>query len=105
MCGRYSLASSSEQVVELFGLNPLPPVLPRYDIAPSQPIATIRMNLRGDRAFAFAIWGLIPIWVNNPNEKGPRPINARAETVAKKRIFKGILRHKRCPIPAVGFYE
>ncbi|MEM9534179.1 MAG: SOS response-associated peptidase [Cyanobacteria bacterium P01_E01_bin.45] len=105
MCGRYSLASSSEQVAELFGLNPLPPVLPRFNIAPSQPIATIRMNLRGDPEFAFAIWGLIPIWANNPNEKGPRPINARAETVAEKRMFKGILRHKRCLIPADGFYE
>ncbi|MEM9568555.1 MAG: SOS response-associated peptidase [Cyanobacteria bacterium P01_E01_bin.34] len=105
MCGRYSLASSAEQVAELFCLDYLPPVLPRYNISPSQPIATIRTNLRGDREFAFALWGLIPIWLKDPNDKGPRPINARAETISEKRMFNGLLRHKRCLIPADGFYE
>ena len=45
------------------------------------------------------------MWVKDPNDTGPRPINARAETVAEKRMFKGLLRHKRCLIPADGFYE
>ena len=105
MCGRYSLTSSSEQVAEHFGLEQLPPVLPRYNIAPSQPIATIRSNLRGEQEFAFALWGLIPVWSKTLNVKWPRPINARAETLTEKKMFKGILRHKRCLIPADGFYE
>ena len=105
LCGRYSLTSSAERVAEHFGLGELPPVLPRYNIAPSQPIATIRSNLRGEREFGFALWGLIPVWSKSLDEKGPRPINARAETLAEKRVFKGILRHRRCLIPANGFYE
>ena len=105
MCGRYSLASSAEEVAEHFGLEQLPPVMPRYNIAPSQPIGTIRSNLRGEREFAFALWGLIPIWAKTLDEKGPRPINARAETIAEKKMFKGILRHRRCLIPADGFFE
>ena len=105
MCGRYTLSRSAEQVAEHFGLEQLPPVLPRYNIAPSQPIATIRRNLGGEREFAFALWGLIPIWSKTLEDKGPRPINARSETIAEKRMFKGILRHRRCLIPADGFYE
>lgn len=105
VCGRYSLTSSAEEVAEHFGLEQLPPVLPRYNIAPSQPIATIRSNLRGEQEFAFALWGLIPIWSKTLDDKGPRPINARSETIAEKKMFKGILRHRRCLIPADGFYE
>jgi putative SOS response-associated peptidase YedK len=35
---------------------------------------------------------------------GPRPINAKAESVALK-LFKEAFRSKRCIIPADGFYE
>lgn len=105
MCGRYTLTSTPEAVQQEFELDALPPVMPRYNIAPSQPIASIRTNFRGEREFAFMIWGLIPVWAKALDDKWPRPINARSETIAEKKMFKGVLRHHRCLIPADGFYE
>lgn len=32
-------------------------------------------------------------------------INARSESVLEKRIFQESVRHRRCVIPAKGFYE
>ncbi|MGD8725986.1 MAG: SOS response-associated peptidase, partial [Gemmatimonadales bacterium] len=49
-------------------------------------------------------WGLIPSWAKDPTI-GNRMINARAETVATKPAFEGAFKHRRCLIPADGFYE
>ena len=49
-------------------------------------------------------WGMIPAWVKNPGQFATL-INARAETAQDKPSFRGPLRHKRCLIPADGFYE
>ena len=35
----------------------------------------------------------------------PRPFNARSETVEEKKLFSGSWKHKRCLIPASGFFE
>ena len=50
------------------------------------------------------LWGLIPGWQKDP-AKGPRPFNARAETVAEKPSFRGAWRHRRCLLPASCFFE
>ena len=49
-------------------------------------------------------WGLIPHWVKDP-KKSMHPINAKAETLAEKPMFSGLLKNKRCLVPASGFYE
>jgi putative SOS response-associated peptidase YedK len=49
-------------------------------------------------------WGLIPSWVKNP-KSARKLINARAETLDEKPSFRGLLAHKRCLVPADGFYE
>lgn len=49
-------------------------------------------------------WGLIPTWAKDESI-GNRCINARAETVAQKPAFRNAYRHRRCLIPANGFYE
>ena len=50
------------------------------------------------------LWGLLPGWVKDPL-KGPRPINARAETIGEKASFRGPWRHHRCLLPANAFFE
>ena len=38
-------------------------------------------------------------------EKGRLLINARAESASERRTFRDCIRHRRCIIPAGGFYE
>ncbi len=54
------------------------------------------------RGLAFLKWGLVPHW---SNDSRPGPTNARAETVGGLPTFADSFRHRRCIIPATGFYE
>src|SRR5712691_11575600 len=53
---------------------------------------------------ARMFWGLIPHWAKDEKQTY-KAINARAETVGKLPTFREPLRHKRCIVPATGFYE
>ncbi len=76
---------------------------PRYNIAPSQDVAVVRAAANG-RRFSMLRWGLIPSWAKDP-AIGHKLINARSETAAEKPSFRSAFRHRRCLIPADGFYE
>lgn len=76
---------------------------PRYNIAPTQPVAAIRQVGRG-RALSMMRWGLIPSWASDISI-GNRLINGRSETVLEKPAFRESFRTRRCLIPADGFYE
>lgn len=105
MCGRFTLRAPADQLALLFGLSEAPITAPRYNIAPTQPVGLVRMNPRSQsRAWALAIWGLIPSWAKDPSI-GARMINARSETVAEKPSFRAAYKRRRCLIPADGFYE
>ncbi len=104
MCSRYSLTSPPEAVRAYFGLRAIDPFPPRYNIAPTQPVGIVRNSVRGVPEFVLVRWGLIPAWVKNPLEHATM-INARAETAMEKPSFRGSLRHRRCLVPADGFYE
>jgi putative SOS response-associated peptidase YedK len=52
----------------------------------------------------LALWGLLPAWSRDGHLRR-RPINARSETVAEKPFFRGAWRHRRCLLPADGFFE
>jgi len=104
MCGRFALNSTPQRIALHFGLAAVPDLVPRYNIAPSQSIVTIREDAQGSRELAMARWGLIPAWSKEP-KTGYSTINARAETVASKPAFRSAFRHRRCLIPADGYYE
>lgn len=104
MCSRYSMTSPHEAVRAYFGYRNDEPFPPRYNIAPSQPVVIIRMANDGGREMVLVRWGLIPPWVKDPRQF-KLLINARAESAADKPSFRGALRHKRCLVPADGFYE
>jgi putative SOS response-associated peptidase YedK len=103
MCGRLLLAATPEEVRRLFAYDDRPNFPPRYNIAPTQPLAIVT-NWEGHRRFMLVRWGLIPSWAKNPADL-PLMINARAETAAEKASFRGALRHRRMLVPASGFYE
>ena len=105
MCGRFTLFEPDKILAREFGISGIPSLSPRYNIAPSQPVAAVRTAPAGTgRELALLRWGLIPSWSKDPSI-GNRLINARAETVHEKPSFRNAFRKHRCLIPASGFYE
>jgi len=103
MCGRFTLTLDAEAVQSSFGVAPPPGGFPpRYNIAPTQPVAVVANDGRG--RIELFVWGLIPSWAKDP-AIGQRLINARAETLAEKPSFRSAYRRRRCLILADGFYE
>jgi putative SOS response-associated peptidase YedK len=103
MCGRYTLTSAPEAIRALFRYAEQPNFPPRFNVAPTQPIAIVRLN-EGKRQLALVRWGLLPSWVKDP--KGfSLLINARGESVLDKPAFRNAMKRRRCLIPADGFYE
>jgi putative SOS response-associated peptidase YedK len=103
MCGRYAVTSSPEAIRALFRYAEQPDFPPRYNIAPTQPIAIVRLH-NGQRQFALVRWGLIPSWVKDPRTVSLM-FNARGETVRDKPAFSAAMKRRRCLVPADGFYE
>ncbi len=103
MCGRYTLIRLADFTDMFPWIRPprlQPP--PRYNIAPTQPIAAVAND--GLNQIEMFHWGLIPSWAKDPSV-GNRMINARAESLAEKPAFRTALKRRRCIIPASGFYE
>jgi putative SOS response-associated peptidase YedK len=105
MCGRYTLIANAEAIRLLFELPAFDERLavPRYNIAPTQPIVIVREGARG-RQLVPMRWGLIPWWAKNLKDL-PLMINARAEQVSEKPAFRDAFKYRRCLVPASGFYE
>ena len=103
MCGRYILTVSGEVLARLFGLDEVPELVPRYNIAPTQRVPVVRAA-GGRRRLDSLRWGLVPHWAAEPSV-GHRLVNARAETAATKPSFRSAFRSRRCLVPANGFYE
>lgn len=105
MCGRFALTASPEEIAQQLALSSAPPLAPRYNIAPSQPVLAVRENRDShQRELVFLHWGLIPSWAKDPSI-GYKMINARSETAAEKPSFRNALKYRRCLVPISGFYE
>lgn len=103
MCGRFTLKASPQEIAQLMpGLKADRWQAPRYNIAPSQQVATVLND--GNMEVVLTRWGLIPSWAKDP-EIGNRTINARAETLLEKPSFRTPFQRQRCLILADGFYE
>ncbi len=103
LCGRFNLLSHKKALEERFGVKKFDfEIIPRYNIAPSQQIASILADT--EVCLVGMHWGFIPFWAKD-KKIGNRMINARSETVAESKVFKHSFARKRCLIPATGFYE
>jgi len=104
VCGRYSLAVDAVMFAKYFNMviEELD-FYSRYNIAPGQPAPVIGI-IEGKRAFYDMQWGLRPDWLRE--KQGSKIlINARAETLCSKPTFRRSFEHRRCLIPADGYYE
>ena len=103
MCGRFILLIDLSALKERFAIEESDlDALPGGDLLPGQAIPAV-IRERKNRLVSFR-WGLIPSWATDPSI-GRKMINARAETLAVKPSFKNAFLHRRCLIPAEGFYE
>lgn len=90
MCGRFYLDISREQLETSVGLDCVPDLIPRFNIAPSQDISAVRQGAAG-RELVMLHWGLIPAWAREEKSRYSM-INASAETVADKPAFRSAFR-------------
>jgi len=61
MCDRFTLRTPTKAIVEAFHLADAPDLLPRYNIAPTKQVATVRLDPQtGTRQLSLLWWGLIP---------------------------------------------
>jgi len=99
MCGRYGRWSRRQRIEELLGIEPsgLDDFPPLYNITPGVNTWIARAK-DGQPSLQSYLWGLVPYWSKDP-KKGVRPINARSDTVAEKRMFRKLIRERRCLIP------
>jgi len=102
MCGRFFLSRSGAEVLEHFALTDEPVLAPRYNIAPTQAVPLVRQDAgSGARSLTACRWGFDPGFEG----RAPRPINARAETLATQSLFRAAFAAQRGLVPADGFYE
>lgn len=104
MCARFTLAAPPDALVELFDLDLLLDILPRYNVAPTQNVLSVRLSSEGKREYVPLRWGLVPSWANDV-AIGQKLLNARSETVGEKPAFRDAIRKRRCLIAADGFFE
>lgn len=110
MCGRFTITTPTDAMVQLFEAQPgndLPEV-PNYNVCPTDPVHVVLGASEGEsagpRRLTTMRWGFIPLWYKAPNA-GPLLINARAETLAEKPAFREAARMRRALVVASGFYE
>src|SRR5882672_404010 len=105
MCGRYRLTAKERYIREHFELEEDPSWAPRYNIAPTQPVAVVRQDADAHkRTLRLLRWGLNPPRASS-GQSGPPVINARSESIAEKAFFREALQARRCLVPADAFYE
>ena len=108
MCGRFELKTKYDKLPKILKQDFPPGLSSKYEtqnlIKPTDPVLVIKNE--GKVKTTFMSWGFISPWAKDPFEKlKPRPFNARSESVEEKKLFQVSWRHKRCLIPASGFFE
>lgn len=105
MCGRYRLSRRKQIIAEHFDAAFDDDWIPRYNIAPTQPVPVIRQHPKeARRVLSLMRWGLVPSWAKDISGSA-RMINARSETAATKPAFRDPMKFRRCLVPADAFYE
>src|SRR5258708_4173471 len=99
MCGRYRLTAKERYIREHFDLEEDPSWTPRYNIAPTQPVAVVRQDVETPkRTLSLLRWGFTSPRAGS-RQSGPPVINARSESVAEKAFFREALQARRCLVP------
>jgi putative SOS response-associated peptidase YedK len=108
MCGRVKLEGDVSQLKIRFAIPPeypAPNFAPSYNVAPTDTLPIVRYDAKaGSRSLDLMRWGLIPYWAKDI-KIGFSTINAMAETIDKKPVFREAFQRRRCLVPVDNFYE
>jgi putative SOS response-associated peptidase YedK len=78
---------------------------PSYNIAPMTYQPIVRLDRDTDeRELVPMRWGLVPFWARDANVSYST-INASAETLTMSETYRDAIKHRRCLVPADGFFE
>jgi putative SOS response-associated peptidase YedK len=102
MCGRYSLICIDDLGNRFRVHNPMIGARSKFNVAPASEMPVIVQKKMPE--IALMRWGLVPHWTKD-SKTAPKPVNARAESLAEKPMFAPLLQSGRCLVPASGFYE
>lgn len=102
MCGRYSLVCIDDLGNRFRVHNPMIGARSKFNVAPGNEMPVIVRKEKDE--IALMRWGLVPEGTLDL-KTAPRPINARAETLAERSMFRPLLETGRCLVPASGFFE
>ncbi len=98
MCSRFEIKASPRKIARRFGLGEDPVLPASREIRPTGPALVIAAGHSGGPRPLTLSWGLASSWDGKPL------INARAETLAKKKSFRPFI-ESRCLVPATGYFE
>jgi putative SOS response-associated peptidase YedK len=102
MCGRYSLVCIDDLGNRFRVHNPMIGARSRFNVAPGNEMPVI---IRKENNVIVPMrWGLVPHGAEDL-KSARTVINARADTLAEKPLFRPLLKYGRCLIPASGFFE
>lgn len=105
MCGRIVVATPVDVLAGFFGVSEVvaPARAPSWNVAPGADVLAVA-GTRAGRRLGTMRWGLVPSWSAEP-AAGPRPVNARVESILDRAMFAESLALRRCLVVIDGFYE
>jgi putative SOS response-associated peptidase YedK len=106
MCGRFTIFADPATVARFVqALEPTFDWEARFNVAPTQAVPACRLDpVGGVRELLPLRWGLVPGWAHDLSI-GNKAINARAEGIEARPLFRSAFKSRRCLIPVSGFYE
>jgi putative SOS response-associated peptidase YedK len=109
MCERAKLATEFSEIKIAFRIPPEYPTpnsyAPSWNVAPTDNLPIVRYDPKAaSRTLDLMRWGLVPYWAKDI-KIGFSTINAMAETVDTKPVFREAFVRRRCLVPVDNFYE
>jgi putative SOS response-associated peptidase YedK len=108
MCGRVRLSSDVSGLKQVFGIppeRPIPNFPPSWNVGPNAFLPVVRYDTKaGQRSLDMLRWGLVPNWAKDL-KVGFANINAKAEGIENKPMFRKAFGSRRCLVPIDNFYE
>jgi len=106
VCGRIVVARPLEVLADFFGVTSVvaPDRLRSWNVAPGTDVLVVAGTAGAERRMGTMRWGFVPSWSTEASA-GPRPINARVESLLDRPMFADALSRRRCLVVVDGFYE